>query len=405
MSTEARIVGEDERRRWFEVVNIAFSGELRDEEVENDLKLLPGDRMLGAYADGSLVGTAADFPLTMTIPGGEIQTAGVTAVGVLPSHRRRGLLTQLMRRQLADARDREEPLAILWASEAAIYGRYGYGVATRVAGIDADRDRMTFTEPDPGATVRLVDADEAARLFPAIYDRVRPETPGMFERSPDWWKLYRLHDPEWRRHGAGPKFHALLELDGQPEAYASYRVKQDWEEGFAQSSLRVQEAMATSPRATREIWRFLFGVDLVGRVSAWPLPSDHPLFLLGQEPKRLRMKVGDGLWLRILDVPAALAARSYAAEGDVSFDVSDSLVPENEGVWRLLAGTGGAEVVRGGEPELRLGVGALASTYLGGFSFAELLAAGLVEERVDGAAIRADGIFRTQRAPWCPEVF
>jgi predicted acetyltransferase len=406
MDIDVRVAAEDERHRWYEVCNIAFSGELREEEVEKDMKLLPFDRMLGAYSDGALVGTAADFPLALTIPGGELPAAGVTGVGVLPSHRRRGVLNQLMRRQLADARGRGEPLAILWASEAPIYGRYGYGVATCTAGIEADRDRMTFdAPPEPDVRVRLVDEDEAARTFPLVYDRVRRETPGMIGRSEDWWKFYRLGDPEWRRRGAGPKFHAVLELDGKPEAYCSYRVKQDWEEGFAQSQMRVQEAVGTSPRATRELWRFLFGVDLVGRVAAWPIPPDHPLFLLAKEPKRLRMRVGDGLWLRILDVARALGARSYAAEGELAFDLQDKLVPENEGAWRLQAGADGASVERGGDPELRLDVAALGSTYLGGFSFSELQAAELVEELADGAVGRADALFRTPRAPWCLEVF
>jgi predicted acetyltransferase len=227
----------------------------------------------------------------------------------------------------------------------------------------------------------------------------------MFAHSEDWWKLYRLADSEHRRRGAGPKFHALLELDGQPEAYASYRVKQNWDEGFPQSRLLVTEAVGASPRATRELWRFLFGVDLVGRVQAWPLAPDNPLFLLTQEPKRLRLSIGDGLWLRILDVERALSARSYVAEGELVLQLADSLVPENEGTWRLLAQDGAASVDRAGEAELRLGVGVLASTYLGEVSFAELQGAELVEELADGAVARADALFRTARAPWCPEVF
>jgi predicted acetyltransferase len=405
MEIEVRVTPEDEKRRWFEVCNTAFSGELRDEEVEVDSKLVPPERMLGAYADGALVGTATDFPFTLTIPGGELRAAGVTGVGVLPSHRRRGALTKLMERQLADARSREEPVAILWASEGTIYGRYGYGIATRVAGIEADR--MVYdAPPEADASVRVVDADEAAKAFPPIYDRIRAETPGMLSRSEDWWRYYRLSDPEYRRAGAGPKFYSLLELDGQAEGYAMYRVKHDWDEGFAQSQLRVFEAMATSPRATRELWRFLFGVDLVARVRAWPLAPDHPLFLLAKEPKRLRLRLGDGLWLRILDVQRALSARSYAAEGELVLELSDPLVPENESAWRVASeGDGSASVDRSGTAELRLGTGALASAYLGEFSFAELQSAELVEELVDGAVARADALFRTPHAPWCPEVF
>ena len=401
MDVEVRAIPEEDRRRWFEVVNAAFSGELREDEFEADSKIIPPERMLGAYADGALAGTAADIPLTLTIPGGELPAAGVTCVGVLPSHRRRGALTKLMEKQLQDARRRDEPLAILWASEGTIYGRYGYGIASRVVGIDADR--AAFEAPaDPAARVRVVDIDEAAEVFPPVYERIRRETPGMFERSSNWWKLYRLSDPEHRRHGAGPKFYALLELDGEAEGYAIYRVKPDWDEGFSQSQLRVQEALATSPRATREIWRFLFGVDLVARIRAWPLPPDHPLYLLAKEPKRLRVRAGDGLWLRIIDVERALSARSYTTEGELVVELSDPFLPENEGTWRLSTESG---VDRSGQPELRLGAGALASSYLGEFSFGELHAAGLVEELVVGALARADALFHTSRAPWCPEVF
>jgi predicted acetyltransferase len=406
MEIDVRTVPEEDRERWFEICMTAFSEELHAEDVEADAKLLPVDRRYGAYADGSLVGTAADFALTVSIPGGELAAAGVTMVGVVPSHRRQGALTRLMGRQLMDARGRGEPLAILWASESAIYGRYGYGVATQAASIDAERASMVFDAPDPEARVRLVDSEEAARVFPPIYERVRREMPGAIARTDDWWKLYRLSDPEWRRRGAGPKFHALLELDGEPAGYASYRVKGHWEEGFPQSQLRVMEPVATSPRATCELWRFLFGVDLVERVQAWPLPPDHPLFLLAREPRKLRLRIGDGLWLRILDVEGALSVRSYAEEGELVFELSDSLVPENAGRWRLEVRDGGAEVERGtGKAALHLDVQALASVFLGGFSFAELQAARLVDEIEDGAVATADALFRIPRAPWCLEVF
>ena len=406
MEIDVRVPEEPERERWFDVCGIAFSGEVRPDDRERDTKLLPRDRMLAAYVDGELVGTAGDFPLALTIPGGELPVAGVTMVGVVPSHRRRGVLTALMGHQLADARGRGEPLAILWSSEAGIYGRYGYGVATRASWLEADRDRVSFRAPaDAGARVRLIDAEEALKILPPVYDRFRRSTPGAISRSELWWREYRLADDEHRRRGAGPKFYAVLELDGEAEAFAIYRVKEDWPEGFAASSLRVQETAGNSPRAVRELWRFLFGVDLVARVEAWNVPPDHPLFLLTAEPRRLRMRIGDGLWVRVLDIKAALAARSYAAAGEVAFEITDPLVPENEGVWRLQAGAEGASVERGGDPELRLGVAALGSTYLGGFSFAELQAAELVEELSDGAIARADALFRTARAPWCLEVF
>jgi predicted acetyltransferase len=406
MAIEIRVPDEEQHQRWFQACETSFSGEIREEDVERDRKMIPAERMFGAYDDDAVVGTAADLPMLLTIPGGELPAAGVTMVGVMPSHRRRGILTQLMRRQLDETLGRGEPLAILWASEEPIYGRYGYGVSTLKVWIDADRDRIVFRDaPEPAGRVRLIEDEEAERILPPIWDRVRKERPGVFARSPEWWREYRLPDPEHRRRGAGPRFIALLELDGSPEAYAFYRVRDSWDEGFANSRLLVLEAIATTPVAAREIWRFLFGIDLVARVEASFLPVDHPLTLLVTESRRLRARIGDGLWLRILDVERALASRSYAGAGSLVLELRDEFVPDNAGAWTLEAGTNGASASRGGDAELRLDIRDLASAYLGGFSFSRLAAAGLVEELAPGAIDRADGLFRTAQAPWCPQVF
>jgi predicted acetyltransferase len=406
MAVEIRIPEQNEHQAWFQACETSFSGEIRDEDVERDRKMIPAERMFGAYDNGAIVGTSCDLPMLLRIPGGELAAAGVTSVGVMPSHRRRGILTQLMRRQLDDALGREEPVSILWASEEPIYGRFGYGVATLKAAISADRDRIAFRgEPESAGRVRLIDAEEAARVLPPIWDRAQKERPGMFARSPEWWQEYRLPDPEHRRHGSGPRFIALLELDGSPQAYAFYRVKESWDEGFAASRLQVVEAVATIPVAEREIWRFLFGIDLVARVESYFLPVDHPLLLAVTESRRLRMRVSDGLWLRILDVERALESRSYAAEAMLILELSDAFMPGNAGTWTLEAGPGGANLSRGGDAELRLDVRDLASAYLGGFTFSRLAAAGLVDELTPGALDRADSLFRTPRAPWCPQVF
>jgi len=406
MTVEIRNPTQDEQQAWFRACEASFSDELHEEDVERDRKMMPRERTFGAFDDGAIVGTAADLPMNLRIPGGELAAAGVTMVGVMPSHRRRGILTQLMRRELDDALGRGEPLSILWASEEPIYGRFGYGVATLKAAISADRDRIAFrSEPEPGARVRLIEAEEAAHACPPIWDRVQAERPGVFARSPEWWQEYRLPDPEHRRRGSGPRFIALLELDGTPEAYAFYRVKESWDEGFAASRLQVMEPVAATPLAERELWRFLFGIDLIARVDSFFLPVDHPLLLDVTESRRLRARVSDGLWLRLLDVERALEARSYAAEGTLSIELSDEFLPDNAGTWTLEAGLEGVSVSRTGEAELRLDVRDLASAYLGGFTFGQLAGAGLVEELTPGAIERADGLFRTPRAPWCPQVF
>ena len=217
-----------------------------------------------------------------------------------------------MRTELDAIAARGEPLAILWASKSQIYGRYGYGVATarRRPRPSAIGSAFATTRRPPAASGWSTRTRPPACCL--IYERARRETPGMFARTEDWWREYRLPDPEHHRHGAGPRYFAALELDGVDEAYARYRVKDDWQDGLPTSSLRVIEAIATSPVAERELWRYLFGVDLVQTVKAWHLRVDHPLLLLVTEPRRLRLRVGDGLWLRIVDVERALAGRSYA---------------------------------------------------------------------------------------------
>jgi predicted acetyltransferase len=243
-------------------------------------------------------------------------------------------------------------------------------------------------------------------VIPAVYERVQAERPGMVRRSESWWATRRLADPEHWRNGGGPLYRAVWEDDdGTPEAYALYRYKGSWEGGLPGGTLQIREALGTTPRATREIWRFLFGVDLVTTVSTWLLPPDHPLFLSVTEPRRLHLRVGDGLWVRLLDIPAALAGRSYFAEGSVAFDVRDTFCNWNDGTWTLRAEGGAGTVERGGEADLRLDVSDLGSTFLGGWTFAELERAGRVEELVPGAVERADALFRTGLRPWCPEIF
>ncbi len=408
MAIDIRIPPPGEVRRFLEVGGKTFAEETSAESAERDENVLDAERLYAAYDGEAIVGTAADFELKLTVPGGELRAAGVTLVGVLPTHRRRGIMTQLMRTELDAIAARGEPLAILWASEEAIYGRFGYGMATVRASIDADRDRIRFRgDPPPVGSIRLVDEDEAASVLPPIYDRVRRETPGMFARSEKWWTNYRLPDPQHRRRGAGPRFFAVLTLDGVDEGYARYRVKDDWKDGIPASSLRVIEALATSPLATRELWRFLFGIDLVARVEAWILPPDHPLFLLVTEPRRLRLRLGDALWLRIMDIEQAMSGRTYAANAELTFELTDALRPENAGAWRLKASESDVRVTRAdpGSAELLLDVADLASVYLGAFTFRQLAGAGRVEERADGALERADALFRTPSAPWCPEIF
>jgi predicted acetyltransferase len=401
VAVEVRNPAEDELRAAMVAGETSFGEELKDEDFGRHSKTMPLERFFAAYDDGRPVGTAGAYPFRLTIPGGELAAGGVTWVGVLPSHRRRGILRQMMRRQLDDLHERGEPLAILWASEAAIYGRFGYGIAAPAMRIDAERARFGWrNDPGPTGAVRLVDRDEARRTFPPLYDAVRSDIPGFVTRNDDWWEQYRLSDPEHWRRGAGPKFFALLELDGEPAGFATYRIKPGWEEGYSTGQLLVGDAVAISSAATRELWRFLFGVDLVARVQGRIDPG-LPLFLMVTDPRNVQLRVTDGLWLRLVDLEAALAGRAYASDGFVVAELRDDFCPWNAGRWRL-----GPEPARtDDEPELELDVADLASVYLGAFDFHRLAAAERVRELKPGALDRASVLFRTSRPPHCPEDF
>jgi predicted acetyltransferase len=380
----------------------AFGEEMKDEEVERGRRLMPLDRVLAAWDDGRPVGVAASYPFELTVPGGVAGAAGVSWVGVLPSHRRRGILRELMLRQFADVHERGEPLAILWASESAIYGRFGYGVAAPRTAIDAERSAFALRDdPGPRGSVRLVSADEAAELFPPLYESHRKKRPGLLGRTDDWWRHAMLADPEHWREGRGPMFFALLEIDGKPAGYALYRLKSIWDDGSPRGELHVSEAFATSPDATAEIWRFLFGVDLVARVQCRPMNPDWALFLMVTDPRRLHLSIAEGLWLRFVDLEAALRARGFNEGPDAVLEIEDDVVPRNTGRYVV----GAAPARTDAEADVALHVSDLASAYLGAFSFERLAAAGRARELRPGGLARATALFATPLPPFCPEGF
>jgi predicted acetyltransferase len=401
VSVEIRNPSEDELRKAMKAVEAAFGEEQKEEDLDRHQKAMPRDRFFVAYDGAVPVGTTASLPFELTVPGSELATGGVTWVGVLPSHRRRGILTQMMKHQLDDLHERGEPLAILWASEAAIYGRFGYGISAPTVQLDADRSRFSLRDdPGPRGAVRLIDREEAGKVLPPIYDAVRRQVPGFTSRNALLWDLYRLADPEHWRRGGGPKFYAVLEFDGEPVGYAIYRIKLDWQDGFAKSQVRVLETCATSAAAERELWRFLFGIDLVVRIQGRHDPGS-PLFLMVVDPRSLMLRVTEGLWLRLVDLGAALTGRTYATDDSVVMEVRDELCPWNAGRWRI-----GNDVARtDDDAELELDIADLASAYLGAFDFNQLAEAQRVRELKPGTLRRASDLFRTARPPYCPEDF
>jgi predicted acetyltransferase len=404
--TEVRPVTSVDELRDAAGVVIRYFGREKPDEVwaERWLKNFELERVHAAFDGDAIVGGAGAFSLRLTVPGGAaLPTAGVTIVGVLPTHRRRGILRAMMRAQLDDVHRRGEPLAALWASEETIYGRFGYGLASLAMEVEVPKTHAAFR---PGVEfvgrVRLVEADTAADLMPPVYDAVRRRTPGMYERGDSWWKDRLLDDvPEFRR-GGGPKQFAVLDVDGEPQAYAIYQLHTGFGSLGPETTVRASEVMAATPESTASIWRYLLDIDWTQSVAARQLPVDHPLLLLLARLNLSRPTLSDGLWMRLVDIGAALSVRSYAGEDAVVFDVRDAFCDWNAGRWKI---DGGKAVRTSEDADLALDVSALGSVYLGGFAFRELLRAGLVEELREGAVSRADALFRTDVAPWCPENF
>ena len=411
-----RPAGEDELAAFSAVCDRAFNSPWPAEPVlEHERITFELDRSLAAFDGPGPVGTTAAYTFELTVPGGTAAAAGVTAVAVLPEYRRRGILTALMRRQLSDIRERGEPVAVLFASESGIYGRFGYGCA-------AEQLNLTFHRGDgkqlpamagPGADgIRLQAAEpsQAKAEMAAVYDAVRPGRPGMYARDGRWW-TYTVDDPEVFREGSTPLRAVLAVSASGPRGYALYTVKPDWgPHGMPGSVLTVHELMCAGPDATAALWGDVLTRDLISEVRVRNRPVDDAVLYLLADRRQARPALEDGLYVRIVDVPAALAARRYAAPADVVIEIADDQIGENCGRWRLESGgpddPAPARCTRTSDPaDVWLPVRVLGAVYLGRGGLSAYAAAGHAAELRPGALARLTAALGWDQAPWCPAVF
>jgi predicted acetyltransferase len=391
----------DEFARAFYAIGQYFGGPPPEDMLDRWLQYFELERMHVAFEGDEVVAGAGAFTFDLSVPGGSLPCAGVTVVGTYPTHRRRGALRGMMDAQLADVHGRGEPLAALWASEETIYGRFGYGLAAWAGDVKIPRAASAFAQPFvPRGRTRFVTPEEAAALFPPVWEELRRQRPGVPTRSPEWWELRSLRmAPE---QASNPKRFVVVEIDGRIEAYAIFRLFFEASEGAFNGRTEVAEAVGSTPQGTAELWRFLLDIDWSATTNMSLLPPDHPLFLLLANPRRMTYRMGDSLWVRLVDVGAALSGREYRSGARLVFEVRDATCPWNEGRWALEAGKAS---LTDGSADVALDVDALGAAYLGAVSFAELWEALRVEELVPGAIARADAVFGWRPLPWCPEIF
>ncbi|MFE7772878.1 GNAT family N-acetyltransferase [Streptomyces sp. NPDC057445] len=409
MTTELRMLQRPEWDMWYGKLERAFGG-VAESRQERELfrALTEFDRSIGAWDGDECVGTAGAFTYRVSVPGGAfVPAAGVTMVSVAATHRRRGVLTSMMRHQLDDVRRRGEPLAVLTASEPDIYGRFGYGVGTHQLSVEIDTSRVRIVAPPGTDDVRLrfVPAEEAAEACEAVYLRTIGSRSGMFARTPGWERLPLL-DPPSAREGASPMQCVLAERNGEVVGYVRFHNKPEWTASGPEGSIALRHIDALDPAVYAALWRFLFDIDLTSTVRARNRPVDDPLLQMISDIRRCGVVVRDSLHVRLVDVGAALAARTYQAPVDVVFGVEDAFCPWNEGRWRLTGDAKGASCERTDDPaELALSVRELGSAYLGGVTLSSLAGAGRVRELRDGALAEASLAFGSDLAPWLPHGF
>ncbi|MFC9485256.1 GNAT family N-acetyltransferase [Streptomyces hydrogenans] len=409
MTTELRVLDPSEWDRWFEALELAFGG-VPEQPEERALwrDLTECERSLAVWDGGRAVATAGAFSFRLTVPGGaSVPAAGVTMVSVAGTHRRQGILTSMMRRQLDDVRALGEPLAVLTASEAVIYGRFGYGAASRAqrAVIDTTRVRLDVPAGTDAVTLRMVPLAESSAVTEAVYARMVPRRPGMLARRPGWERLPLL-DPPGAREGASARLCVLAERGGEVVGYAFYAIKPEWSWAGADGSVTVHELYGLDPAAEAALWRFLCSVDLTGKVKVNSAPVDAAWQHLVSDVRRCEPTEREALFARLVEVGAALEARTYRAPVDVVFEVEDAFCPWNAGRWRLSGDAKGAVCSRTSDAaDLALSVRELGAAYLGGTSLAALASAGRVTELREGALTEASLAFGSDAAPWLPHGF
>jgi predicted acetyltransferase len=407
MTIEVRPLGNDDSswERLAHVDSLSFYEDSRERTPHNDGGVVEFDRSVLAYDGQEPVGCSSIYSLNLSVPGTSVPTAGVTWVGTVPTRRRRGVMTALMRSLHDSVHARaEEPLLALWASQGVLYQRFGYGVASH-SYLATIPHRLSLAHAPVGRLrVDQVDAADDRDQTLAVYDAVRAVRPGMPELTPPWHER-NLADPDDSRDG-GSRLRTYLASDASgPKGYVRLRYKHDWSQGYGDGLITVNEMVCASPEAAATLYQLLLDTDVMTRTKVWNLAVDDPILTWLDDPKQVQLGRRDQLYVRLTTIDA-LARRGYSAPLDVVLEVHDAFHPWNEGRWRLQADTDGSSCERtDASPDVELDVSVLGATYLGSSRWGTLALAGQVAELRAGSVAALDAAFGWPVAAWCPFVF
>lgn len=403
---DIRFIEESEIPAFRDAISFGFGGDSPDDEdsLERFKAVFPLETSIAAFDGERVAATFGSFDFDVTVPGGTLPMAGTTVVTVHPPYRRRGILKTMMRMHLEQAVERRQPLAGLWASESTIYSRFGFGEAAFCLDTKVPANMVSLPKGPDSISVRFVTHDEAAELLPPLYDQVRLQRPGMLSRDEVWWANRRLANPTEGKDGASSRRIVVAYEDGMPVGYAAYRQKSTWEEEVAKGTVKVIEVIPTTDDARRALWDFLAHIDLFPTVHWWAAAVDEPLWLEVDNPRLVKATRFASLWIRILDVPAALGGRTYEADGTLVLDITDDFM-HTAGRYRLSVAGGRATCTpTDDEPDVELDISVLGSLYLGGQSAYRFSRAGEIAGEAT-AVLAMEKLFRTAAAPFCGEVF
>ncbi len=401
MGVTIRTIADDEIPAFRAAIMMAFGDDMDVDPngPERTRALLQPSQMWAAFNGSTIAGTAATIEFGVVVPGGTVvPMAGLTAVMVRPTHRRRGLLRQLMQHHLDDARTRSYPLSGLWSSEASIYGRFGYGLAAERDVLEVPDARMVQIAPRELDALEWIDEPHARQVLPAIYERATALRPGALTRSEVWWRERRFLEAPFMRGGASLRRHAVARRKDALVGYIQFRQRSVWTDDLPAGKVEIIELVGIDARAEATLWQLALNVDLFPHVSWWNAPTDDVLAWAVTNPRQVKRRRTDALWLRIEDIGPALERRTYGDDGELRMSIDGE-------VWKLVVHEGRvAQCVRSDAPELVMHRDALGALYLGGVSATRLARV----ERIAGSAealTRADRMFASAVPPWCPELF